>query len=214
MSAPHVAVCVPNTGIVTAGFSRDLTILAAHTGHARQVALSFHFGQDSIMAQNVNDVVKSGLDDGATHICWLDADMRFPPDTIDRLLAHRVDFVAANCATKGDVPKSTARHDGNRIEAWPSSGLVEVDGVGLAVSLTTAAVFKDLPYPWLEATWNKDEERWCGYDIGFCEKMKAVGVDLWVDPELSEEVQHTGTKDFGMDDVRKGSAREVAALRA
>src|SRR6185503_9300822 len=44
-----------------------------------------------------NQLVKVAIDNKASHILFIDSDMRFPPDTAQLLKTHNLDVVGANC---------------------------------------------------------------------------------------------------------------------
>ena len=49
-----------------------------------------------MLPQNRDLLVKAGQESGATHCKWFDDDMRFPKDSILRLLEHDKEIVCAN----------------------------------------------------------------------------------------------------------------------
>src|SRR5262245_52312506 len=77
---------------------------------------------------------------GCTHVLWLDADMRFPCDTLLRLLAHNVPMVGANCRARGAPHHPCARIDGEIV--GPGWGLEEVHVIGFGIVLMTVDVLR------------------------------------------------------------------------
>jgi len=74
--------------------------------------------QGSMLVQQRHSLVERALRQNPTHILFIDSDMEFPADTLNRLLAADKDIVGANCTTRAMPPEPTA-HDlsGERISS-------------------------------------------------------------------------------------------------
>jgi len=95
-----VSVCVPCRDVVDSGFAFDLArCVAAHTAATRDRVLLFQ-NQGTLIVNQRQELAQASLDAGATHILFIDADMRFPKDAIFRLLQRDEDIVAANYSTR------------------------------------------------------------------------------------------------------------------
>ena len=100
---------------------------------------------------NRNKLIEMALEENATHILWLDTDMRFPADAIDRLLMRKLPIVASNARIRNPPHMFAARRGGRSIETTElSTGVEPVDLVGPAVMLVETRVFKKIPKPWFE----------------------------------------------------------------
>lgn len=42
---------------------------------------------------------------------------------------------------------------------------------------------------------------YCGEDVYFSQKMAEIGVDLWIDHDISREISHVGKKKYSFDDI-------------
>lgn len=187
----------PTRETVPARFALDLAWLYATTresGIWTSVTLGFigatyvHVGREAFLAQAIRS--------HATHVLWLDTDMTVPPDTALRLFAHQRAIVAANCVLRDPRLLCTAQRNGQRIQTTPaSSGLEAVDSVGLAVCLLRTDVVRELPRPWF-----RHGVTAAGVDIGeditFCQALRASGVEILIDHDLSKEVGHIGQFTF------------------
>lgn len=124
---------------------------------------------------------------GATHVLWIDADMDFPPDTALRLLRHGKDIVAANYTTRVPPQRPTARYEGKYVYSADKSGLEPVDHVGMGVFLMHASVVENLPRPRFWYSTPTETE-----DVYFCNLLRKAGHTIWIDHDLSHEVDHLG----------------------
>ena len=98
MSDIRLAIAVP---------ARD--VMHTHTAFDLANAVGWHctmFPDDTLipllsmgtlLVSQRNDLVRLAKEETASHIIWIDSDMRFPPDLFSRLLKHDQDVVAANC---------------------------------------------------------------------------------------------------------------------
>lgn len=185
----------PTRDTVPAAFAVDLAHLYATTRDAGQwssVTLGFiqstyvHVGRQAVLERALWDWER------ASHVLWLDTDMRFPDTAALQLLAHNRSIVAANCVMKDPRILFTAEREGQRIETRPdSTGLEAVDSIGLAVMLMRTDVVAELPRPWFQHGRTD-----AGVDIGedrmFCRALRAAGHEIWIDHDLSKEIGHVG----------------------
>lgn len=202
MTAPKVAICVPAGDTVQTAFANDLAGLMAWTtrnltanGHLDEVRLLMASG--SLIHEARQSLAEEAFRLGADAILWLDSDMRFPPDTLHRLLSRKEDLVGVNYTTRAEPPNltPTARNaDGELV--WPDGSepeVQEVGSIGLGIALTTARVFNALPWPWFELSHDTEAREYEGEDVILCQKHRARGGKVFVDNTLAEEVAHVGT---------------------
>ncbi len=139
------------------------------------------------------------------YLFWVDGDMVLECDTIERLMRHDKDIVSGVYFKKESFEPVMFSKQGNLytpVLKWPSAGIFKVDAVGMGCCLIKAEVFRKVPPPWFkyEVESNKGE------DIYFCEKVRAAGFDIWVDPEVTP--RHLGTSDVGIEHFRAKFGRE------
>lgn len=152
-----------------------------------------------------------------THALLVDADVSWPPGTIERMISHNVDFVLGCYPKKTDKPAFPLRTlpgamfcvDPNTGESRPD-GLVEIAGGPTGLMLISRKVIDKLieageawyhqprvkpsgrAYTFFEFM-VKDHERW-GEDISFCWKWRQTGGKIWLDPHLY--LHHHGFKTY------------------
>lgn len=136
--------------------------------------------------------------EGFSHLLFLDADNVWPTDTLTRLLAHhdrgivgglyvtRHEPYAPVALINGRVPDGSCvtqyEHDKGAIRA---TTLREVDVLGMGCTLIPVSVFAALgPRPWF--AYANDDEGWpmVTEDVPFCQKAKAAGYQIWLDPTI------------------------------
>lgn len=184
----------PTRDTVPASFVLDVVELYEKTradGPWSSVTVGFiestyvHVGREQFLAAAIEKCQ-------ASHVLWLDTDMRFPPDTAIRLARHNQPVVACNCVMRDRRLIFTAQRDGERVATRPaSSGLQPVDTVGLAVMLMRTDIVKDLPRPWFGHGLN-DTGGDIGEDVMFCRTLREAGHQILIDHDLSKEIGHIG----------------------
>lgn len=209
---PTVVVAVPCHDKVDALFTYDLTILLAYmqtrmlgktignAGFLMQLGTYVHAARSTL----VEEFLKSD----AEWLLFVDADMRFPPNALERLLAHGEKFVGINYSSRGHPYRYIAieqanvgpgKHGGLLPTYEDSTGLEMADAIGFGFTLihrdvleaVTAAAKPALPF-WF--AWNEDRDCMVGEDVYFCLTAATQGYKPYVDHDLSKECAHLGTE--------------------
>jgi hypothetical protein len=201
----YIAVCTPARDMVHTMYSYDLVNMVAYHTINTNDAVSLKISQGTLIANQRAELSLDAMAEGCTHILFIDSDMRFPQDMIERLLKHDLDIVATNCARRRMPTGPTAqlyKENGERELVWTmpeSTGLQEVGSVGMGVMLIKANVFSALAEPWFETPWRVDKRGYIGEDVFFCQKAAAAGFKIWIDHDVSKEIGHIGTFEFKHD---------------
>ena len=199
-----VLIAVPCGDQVAAGFAQDLATLYAFTTYARpDTELALYFLRGTYLPRARAGLVQAAIDRCASHILWLDSDMRFPKDTLLRLLAHGRSIVAANYPTR-TAPIVPTAVDGQRLEVFERVDVVlqDVKYCGMGCMLTATDVFLTIGKPWFAVGYNRGADDYAGEDVFFCQKARENNYSILIDPALSEQVRHVGSFEYGMDHAR------------
>ena len=206
-----VLVAVPCGDQVAAGFAQDLALLMGYTTFVKpDLEVRLDFLRGTYLPRARAALVRDALDHTVTHILWLDSDMRFPKDTLLRLLAHGKPIVAANYPTRTAPILPTALDGETRVPIFTHDGLVEATCCGMGVMLTSIDVFLALRKPWFAVGYNRDADDYAGEDTFFCQRAREANFAVWIDGALSEQVTHTGSFEYQMEHARMtlAAARE------
>jgi hypothetical protein len=166
---------------------------------------------DSLITFARNLLLARFLASDCTDLVFVDADISWEAGALLRLLSHPVDFVAGAYRFKRDdedYPIAWLEKD----ELWadPETGLLEVSRVPFGfVRLTRAACYRmtavaaDKPFrhrsaPEIQCHAIFDLEyrdgTYIGEDFVFCDRWRAQGGKVWLDPELA--ITHHGGKAY------------------
>lgn len=185
-----VAVLTPAQDTVSSGYAYDLArLMGSNSG-----MLIFQ-SRGTIIPEQRATLARAAIDAGATHLLWIDSDMRFPKNSLQRLLAHGEPIVGTNYSTRRPPYSPTSETRDGYLYS-DVEGLVEVSHCGFGLILTDVEVFKKIVEPYFALGFNPTDKRYVGEDFFFCKKARDAGYKILVDQELSKEVRHVGEVEF------------------
>jgi hypothetical protein len=162
-----------------------------------------------MLVSNRHSAVRNMLQSNASHLLFVDSDMKFPPWALRQLMQHDLPFVAANCTKRAFPVEGTALDfEGKPVDSVNGRGLEKVRQVGLAFALIRREVFEELRPPLFMMEWVEELKGYCGEDIYFSQLLQQAGVDVWIDHDLSREIGHIGSLTFGHGQVGTASPQE------
>jgi hypothetical protein len=196
-----IMVAVPSHDQLPALFAYDLAQMMAYTAanlpNDGSLALTFCTG--TLIHTARNDLAKMAVEKGADLILWLDSDMRFPKDTLARLMLHKKDLVGINYANRRVPPGFVAIKQVSppvRLVTGPdSTGLEEVAALGFGAVLMRGDMLRKVaetakePLFWFGIN---EHGGMIGEDVHFCLLAKEAGFQAHVDHDLSKECAHIG----------------------
>jgi cellulose synthase/poly-beta-1,6-N-acetylglucosamine synthase-like glycosyltransferase len=206
----RVAICIPARGQMEVTTAFDLTMMAAYMAGKKNINLNVYTSQGTLIFDQRNSLVRTAVEEKCDYILFIDADMRFPKTTLERLLAHKKDIIGVNATTRMMPPKPTARNiqineDGSvdwlEVFSNKEKGISKVDAIGCGVMLIKTSCLNNIPQPYFYFE-QLLKGKLLGEDIYFCIKAKDAGIDTWVDHDLSMEIGHVGSYTYGWDDIK------------
>ncbi len=139
--------------------------------------------QGSVIHVNRERLVKHAIKLGLTHLLFVDTDMSFGPDAVDKLLADNKDIIGVHYNCRSLPLQTTLRG------VKEDKNLTQCEAAGTGLMLINLDVFKRIPEPWF--FFKVVEGEHFGEDYNFCEKAKEAGYPIWAD--LSIAVKHEGS---------------------
>jgi hypothetical protein len=194
----RVAILTPACDMCHTGFAMSLAHLVQRTllnTPENLAALTVNSFGVSMLPFGRHVLAKSALDQGATHMLWIDSDMEFPADMLLRFLRRDEPIIGINAMSRRKPFKNTAitAPDTQALTNQDSSGFEKVFRMGLGVAWIATEVIARMELPWFDITWQPDCSLFMGEDYYFFEKAKDLGYELYIDQDLSKQVQHLGT---------------------
>lgn len=199
----RLAILLPCRDILHTSFAYDLARLTAYWS-ARHVpkggSLHLFTSQGTLIADQRQNLILEALNVEADYVLWLDTDMRFPKDIVDRLHARNLDVVAANYSTRRMPCKPVAFGDEfcktHVYTNEDSASVEEVYAIGMGAMLEKADVYKRLALPFFSIGYSRVSQDFYGEDVFHCHRLREAGVKIYVDHDVSKEVRHIGTFEY------------------
>lgn len=194
----RVCIAVPSTDHVHANFAMNGLGPLLYGLGLRRTPIALVNTKGSLVAKNRDNAVLAAQGYKCEWLLFLDSDLTFPPDTLERLLAHGKDIVGATYARRTPPHSNLAKpKDGMSATV---NGLVEVDALPTGCLLIRMAVFERLRRPYFRCSALEEGETLgdvqgpatLGEDYNFCRAAKAAGFSVWMDTELSFALIHWG----------------------
>ena len=151
------------------------------------------------IAENRAYLVYKAIENGCSHILFIDDDMVFPVDTLDRLIDIGKYVVGVNSHGRKLPIKTTVTflekdwtEDENGMPKLPEvpEALFECKEVGGGVLLVDMSVFEKIDKPWFG--FDQDNSGWVkqGEDGWFCQRCREKDIKIYCDPTLA--IGHIG----------------------
>lgn len=131
-------------------------------------------------------LVLEAIKRGATHILFVDSDMVFPEDTLNRLLAHNKPIVGVEY-NKREFPLKGVQE---ALEERSDTAIYKAKHVGTGMLLIDLTVFAKLQGSWFNFGRDSQGALVLGEDVWFCNTARDAGYDVWVDPTI--KMGHAG----------------------
>lgn len=162
----------------------DLVDMIQQTG----ADMKFITSLGTMLPNQRTDLVHAAQKLGASHILFIDSDMRFPANAMTYFRDREI-FGANYKQRRADKWSASVSSKGKK-------GIEKVDYVGFGLCLIAMDVFERIEEPWFAFPWEPEKRRFVSDDVFFCEKARQAGIKTWVDHDLSQRVRHVGTKEF------------------
>lgn len=218
---PKILIAVPCQEMVNVNFVTSLMHLE------RPPQSSVVFTQSSILPQSRDTLASIAITNGFTHILFIDSDMTFPSDALNRLYNRNVDIVTGLCfARKGnhnpciykrinyENPVKGVENGNIDVEEDIYRDFFEVKACGMAFCLIKTDVL-------IKISSENDGSLFqyiasFGEDLSFCIRALKAGYKIYCDTTFP--IGHIGEHQFGKADwefTRKyNKAKELAAKAA
>lgn len=190
----------PTLDYVLADFAMALVRLVHTRQHHRRL------GERKPIQLQLCHVANSNYTDARNSICaeaiagdydkmlFLDSDMLFPADTIERLANHNAMIVGGTYVTRNkDGANRLLGTDlsGNALQLSSAAPLVPVRDIPAGCLMVDRRVLEKLPKPWFR--FPMTDHHTLSEDTYFCHKAREAGFSILCDTKLSAELGHIGT---------------------
>lgn len=200
---PRVLIGVmTRTNYVHTYFMMSFVGIYAHTPVFKQL---LHIPRGHV-AESRNLIIETALkDENITHVCFIDDDMKFAPDTLTKLLLHEVDFCTGVAYQRAEPYMICLfKKDDEQKVVFPLEaidiGPVPIDACGGYFLLVTTDTLRKMQKPWFRygdtSLGYNDKEadgtlgQGIGEDVYFGIKATLAGAKGYADTDV--EIEHIG----------------------
>lgn len=176
-------IAVPCMDQVAAPFAQSLATIR----RVGESMVSFLIG--SLVWDSRNALSKIALQTKADYVLWLDSDMIFPSDVMEKMIKHMKDGkdIVSGLYFKRRPPfepviyKTLTPDHAEKLPNYPRDTVFEVEGVGLGCCMMSTKVLRDILL---------DGEDWFsqignfGEDLSFCLRAKKLGYKIYCDSTI------------------------------
>lgn len=199
MSKVPGLIAIPTTGTVPTLFMQSFCHLMTEFHKVGDPATMWIYYHWTHQAREL--AAKKCLEEGHEWLFFVDSDMTFPKDTLERLLSHNKPIVSGLCFKREYPPRATLYRaldeDMNslvNLVRWEP--LQRIDASGCACLLIRREVFEQVPPPWFALSeWGNAE------DISFFCRVRRAGIEAWADTTV--QCGHVGMYEFGIKDYER-----------
>ena len=147
-----------------------------------------------------NLLAERAIKGGFTHLFFIDSDMKFNPDILEKMLAHDTDIVGVMyhqrrlplCNNLMPLDVKEVKGQNKTVDFQVTDDVFEVNWVGTGIMLVKTDVFKKLEAPLF--TFKHDPAEYMGEDVYFCRKAREAGYKIYVDADVA--VRHVGEFEY------------------
>lgn len=178
-----ITIAVPSNRNIQPQTAECVLKLIARGGH------DFHCicpSEGYTIAENRTYSAVQAVNNGSKYLFFVDDDMTFEEDYLDKLLAHDKDIVGGVYSSRmEDSPRLVYRSMDDVVDLRTTelTELTKVIAKGTALMLIKTKVFS-MPRPWFHFSYNELGMCSEGEDWFFCKKAGEYGFETWVDPTL------------------------------
>jgi cellulose synthase/poly-beta-1,6-N-acetylglucosamine synthase-like glycosyltransferase len=182
---PIVGVAIPTGVMMYAATMFSMLTVAVLSRNVRMIPMTIN-GADPAAARN--DMAIALLNARCEYILFVDCDMVFPPDALNRLLSHDLDIVGCDYRRRAPPFQKIGTFLPHMVQA--EDGLVERSMLGLGFFLVKRRVFEKVECPWFQRIY--ENKCFLTEDLYFCAQAMKAGFKIWCDMDLTKQVDHMG----------------------
>lgn len=179
-----ILIAVPCMDMVHASFAQSLASL----NKVGQCMVNFSVG--SLIYDSRNKLAAKAMKEEADYILWLDSDMVFSPDLLEKLIDDDKDMVSGIYFRRTspwtpvifkDSELKDSRLEWTDYVEYPKETLFKVAGAGFGCVLMKTDILFDMVGrfgDWFSPLYNSGE------DLSFCYRARELGYEIWCDSRV------------------------------
>ena len=180
----RLLIAVPTTDYIHADFVRSLVKLQAEL-HRKNISHEVEVLSGTLVYIARNRLANKAINEGYTHVLWLDSDMVFSDQVVDDLMFCGKEMVCGAFVSRRPpygpcVYESILKTDIRKVKEFGTKPF-RVDGCGFACVLTTVELLRAVAQKFGTTFQPTD---FYGEDLAFCWRVRQIGREIWCEPTV------------------------------
>ena len=198
----RLLIAVPTTDYVHADFVKSLAKLQAELGR-NKVNYDVEIFSGTLVYIARNRLANKAINEGYTHVLWLDSDMVFDGEVVEDLMFCGKEMVCGAFVSRRPpygpcVYTSIKKNEIEKVKEFGTKPF-RVDGCGFACVLTTVELLQAVTQKFGTTFQPTD---YYGEDLAFCWRVGQIGREIWCEPtvrpgHIANVPVHAGEHLFG-----------------
>lgn len=158
----------------------------------------YAFRKGALVFEARDSIVRQAINEGFTHVMFIDSDIMFEPDDVQRLVNQKVNIIGGLYYSKNAALNPmcwTLESVNGRLRGdyfTPPRRYMPVDALGMGFTLIKTKVFEQIAVDHGKVFY---PDYMAGEDIAFCHRAKLSGYDIICDSGLN--LKHIGAYAYG-----------------
>ena len=190
-----ITIGIPTNRGLRPKMAQSILDLVAHGGYEFHIVIA---EEGYTIAENRNYLAVKALNNKSDYLLFIDDDMVFPPDMLDKLIENKKDIIGISYHPRTDMGDrlkflDETHHINLETNKDPKyKDTFECHATGTGIVLIKCEVFKKMNRPWFQFEYYDTGQCKLGEDWYFCREAKKAGFTIWTDPKI--KVNHIGEK--------------------
>lgn len=180
----RLMIAVPTNDYVHADFMKSLVELTEELSR-QKVSYKVEIITATLVYIARNRLAQKAVNEGYTHVLWLDSDMVFGKTVVEDLMFCGKEMVCGAFVSRRRpygpcIYESIKQYEIEKVKDFGSVPF-RVDGCGFACVLTAVPLLKDVMLKF-DNCFNPTD--YYGEDLAFCWRVKQLGREIWCEPTV------------------------------
>ncbi|MBO7363754.1 MAG: hypothetical protein J6U26_00250 [Lachnospiraceae bacterium] len=180
----RLMIAVPTTDYMPAGFVKSLCDLQRELNR-KKISYTVEIQSGTLVYIARNRLASKAINEGYTHVLWLDSDMVFNDQVVEDLMFCGKEMVCGAFVSRRPpygpcIYESIKKYEIEKVKEFGTKPF-RVDGCGFACVLTTVELLQAVALKFGTTFQPTD---YYGEDLAFCWRVGQIGREIWCEPTV------------------------------
>lgn len=149
------------------------------------------------ISENRAYCVAQARQNNCTHLLFIDDDMIFPKDTLEKLINHQKEIIGVVYHSRKFPPEPVVVLENGKVvkeKDLKSKELLKCQHIGAGIMLIDLNVFNKIDKPYFNTETHESGFTLMGEDAWMCRQARKKGIDIYCDPQI--HIKHIGNHNY------------------